>query len=647
MEDRRLAAIMFTDIVGYTALMGRDEDKAFQILRKNREIQRPLIKKYHGEWLKEMGDGILASFNSSSDAVRCADEIQQAAKKEGIALRIGIHEGEVVFEGGDVLGDGVNVASRLEEMAEKGCINVSGAVYKDIKNKAGIKTEFLEEKTLKNVDEPIKIYRVSCEEFLEVISGTITSDSTLPDKKSIIVLPFVNISPDPDQEYFSDGLTEEIITDLSFIHDLLVISRNSAMTFKGTKLTTLEIAEKVNVHYVLEGSVRKAGNNLRIIAQLIDAKNDTHLWAEKYSGTLDDVFDIQEKVSRSIVDALKLKLSPDEDKKIEEKTIDNVHAYECYMRARQEVLKYTDDSLQRALKYLTNGLNIIGENILFYSGIGYVYYQYFDTGLRTDKDYGAKAEEYADKIFKLDPDSSHGHRLIGLVKLKRENTLEAYKHLKQAYISNPNDWDTLFWLIPILGAYLGKILAARPLVKKALEIDPLTPSSQAIPAILYWMEGRFDLALEYYDKWRQMEPDSLVAKWYFAQLLLWNHRVDEANKFIDEFAIDASGYPLSQLILFLKFAYQKKKKEAYASFNEEAKNLAWNDFHLPWYVAECFSLLDEREEAMRWLEHAVDRKFINYPLFAKLDPFLENIRGENRFKKLMKRVKHEWESFEV
>jgi class 3 adenylate cyclase len=163
-EDRRLAAIMFTDIVGYTALMGSDEDKAFKILRKNRNIQKPLIKKYNGKWLKEMGDGILASFNNSSDSVRYAGEIQHAVKKEGIALRIGIHEGEVVFEGGDVLGDGVNVASRLEEIADDGCINISGAVFKDIKNKAGISTEFIEEKTLKNVDEPVKVYRVSCEE---------------------------------------------------------------------------------------------------------------------------------------------------------------------------------------------------------------------------------------------------------------------------------------------------------------------------------------------------------------------------------------------------------------------------------------------------------------------------------------------------
>jgi tetratricopeptide (TPR) repeat protein len=317
------------------------------------------------------------------------------------------------------------------------------------------------------------------------------------------------------------------------------------------------------------------------------------------------------------------------------------------MRARQEIFKYTDDSLQRALQHLKNGQDIMGENILFYSGIGNVYYQYFDTKLRTDRDYGALTEEYAKKIFKLDPDSSHGHRLIGLVKLKRDNAYEGYKHLKQAYISDPNDWDTLFWLSYVLMAILGKKSEAVPLVQKVLEIDPLTPSSQSVPAMLNWMEGRFDLALKHFDKWRQMEPDSLVAKWYYAQLLLWNNRVDEANKFIDDFVRESPGHIMIRLLLFLRFAFQKKKKEAYAALNADVKNWAWDDFHLPWYGAECFALLDERQEAIDWLEHAVDRAFINYPLFAELDPFLENIRGEPRFKKLMERVKQEWESFEV
>jgi tetratricopeptide (TPR) repeat protein len=180
-----------------------------------------------------------------------------------------------------------------------------------------------------------------------------------------------------------------------------------------------------------------------------------------------------------------------------------------------------------------------------------------------------------------------------------------------------------------------------------LEIDPLTPVSQSSLACMNWMEGKFDLALEYMVKWSQMEPDSLLAKCYIAQLLLWNNQIDEANKFIDQFVKDASGHMLTQLILFLKYSFEKKKEEAYTIFNENIEEIAWNDFHLPWYVAECFALLDDKDKAIKWLEHAVDRSFINYHLFMDLDPFLENIRREERFKKLMERVKYEWENFEV
>jgi hypothetical protein len=265
-EDRRLAAIMFTDIVGYTALMGSDEDKAFKVLRKNREIQRPIIKKYRGECLKEMGDGILASFHTASDAVRCAGEIQQAVKEEGIGLRIGIHEGEVVFEGGDVLGDGVNVASRLEEFAEEGCINISGAVYSNIKNKAGIRTEFIEEKKLKNVYDPIRVYKVLSDEEVDKQGGK-ERKSTKPQinilrfilyglgiaiivifliwkfipfkenivlEKSIAVRPFWNESDDPENEYFVNGMCEEIRTHLSKIADLKVFSRSRSGCYLRT-----------------------------------------------------------------------------------------------------------------------------------------------------------------------------------------------------------------------------------------------------------------------------------------------------------------------------------------------------------------------------------------------------------------------------
>ena len=263
-------------------------------------------------------------------------------------------------------------------------------------------------------------------------------------EKSIIVLPFENMSPDPEQEYFSDGLTEEIITDLSLIHKLLVISRSSAMTFKGTKKKIKEIAREVNVQYVLEGSVRKTGNNLRITAQLIDAANDAHLWAEKFSGTLDDVFNIQEKVSREIVDALKLKLTLKEDKYISERPIRDVQAYECYLRATTDIVKMTEGSINQALQYLQNAVDIIGDNAQLYSVMAFAYWNLVNIGVKHE-DYIISAEEYANKALSLNPDTPLAHVILGYVDWNHQKMLESLPRFKRALENNP---DEIFGLVP-------------------------------------------------------------------------------------------------------------------------------------------------------------------------------------------------------
>ena len=275
-EDRRLAAIMFTDIVGYTKLMGSDEDKAFDMLARNHTMHETLIKKHNGMLIKEIGDGTLASFPLASNAVRCAIDIQKEAKSLKIPLKIGIHEGEMVLAGSDILGDSVNIASRLQESAEEGCINISGSVYKDIKNKSDIQTKFIEEKSFKNVDDPIKVYKVCCEEVEIENKPEISPNKET--ENSIAVLPFVNMSDDLAQEYFCDGMTEEIINALSHVESLKVIARTSAFMFKGKPKDMREIGKKLDVETLLEGSVRKAGNRLRITAQLIKVSDGSHLW---------------------------------------------------------------------------------------------------------------------------------------------------------------------------------------------------------------------------------------------------------------------------------------------------------------------------------------------------------------------------------
>jgi len=466
-------------------------------------------------------------------------------------------------------------------------------------------------------------------------------------KNSIVVLPFENISSEESQDYFCDGMTEEIITDLSSIHDLRVISRSSAMMLKGSKKAVRDIAKELNVQYILEGSVRKAENDIRITAQLIEATSDAHLWAEKYSVKLDDVFDIQEKVSRSIVDALKLKLSPEEVRGIAEHAIDNAQAYEWYIRARQEFWKYTEDSLNRCLQYLKNGETIVGDNALLLAGIGFVYFQFYDSGIRLETEYIQNAESYGKKALHLNSDSPHAHRLLGLVQLKKTGSTEAYGYIKKAHQLDPNDPDTLLWLGYILSLIKGRISESEPYVRKLLSIDPLIPANQSAVAGWHLAQGELEQSLSHFRKWYHMEPDSSVGRWHLAVNLALNQKQEESISLIEQTDKDIPGGPMNTFGLILKCAIKGEKESIKELLTDEITQMAWNDFHLPWFMAQCFALLNQKSRALDWLEQAVEQGWTNYPLFSTYDPFLENIRGEPRFKKLMKRVKYEWENFEV
>jgi serine/threonine protein kinase len=466
-------------------------------------------------------------------------------------------------------------------------------------------------------------------------------------KKSIVVLPFENLSPDPDQEYFCDGMTEEIITDLSHIHDLLVISRSSAMTFKGTKSTIKEIADKVNVRYVLEGSVRKAGNNLRITAQLIDARTDAHLWAEKYSGTLDDVFDIQEKVSRNIADSLKMKLSPEEKKGLAERPFKDVKVYKCYLKAKHEIDTFTKDGVERAIQLLESGLKIIGESAILYAGLGYAYWQYFN--IEAQEKYLDKGLGYARKALELDPDSSEAHFITGNLYFFHGVPRDIRKiifHLKKALELDPNNCEALFHL-EVVYLFIGKTAAAASLIKRHLSIDPLSFYGHWSDSMFHLFEGRPGQALEPMEKAYQAASGVPVMAISYALTLAYNGRHEEAFSIIDQTREEAPDHVFTQVGIFLKYALQGKREEALRSVTPQV--LVWGriDFTSPWFLAGPYSLIGETEEALNWLEQGVNLGCINYPFLNEYDSFLENIRGEPRFKKLMERVKREWENFEV
>lgn len=471
------------------------------------------------------------------------------------------------------------------------------------------------------------------------------AQTAAPVETSIVVLPFDDLSPEGDNSYFSDGLTEEIITDLSRIRNVRTITRRSASILKSTTKDITTIGSELNVKYVLEGSVSKIGSDFRITTQLMDTAQDKQVWAERFSGTMEDVFEIQENLSRSIVEALKLKLTPEENQKIARRPFDNVVAYDFYLKARQEIWSWDEAALGRALENLQKGLDIVGENVLLYAGMGYVNWQYYNAGIKMDERYLNKVKEYADKIFDLDPGSSYGHFLLGLYHTMGNNQ-ESVRHLKKALEKDPFNADALFWLVAVYG-HVGKTLEAIPLVERLLRIDPFNPINYSLPGWLLCFSGEFKLALGPFEKMYEMVPDNPAARGLYAMILIYNERNEEAYALIDRIAEDNPGHFFAHLGLFLKYAHQGKKEEALKSITPELERVAGRDITYSWFIATGYAILDERDKALDWLENAVKWGLINYPLLAKYDPFLENLRSDERFQKLMEKVKKQWEDFQI
>ena len=349
--QRRLAAILVADVVGYSRLMEADEEGTRARLRLLQfELIDPKIAADGGRIVKTMGDGILVEFPSAVDAVRNGLDIQGAirrrntdvAEERQIGFRVGINVGDVIVEGDDIQGDGVNLAARLEQLCKPGEVYVSGTVYDQTAGKLTASFEDLGEQTVKNISKPLRVYRAYAELDADLQARHQAADSlqSPPDKPSVAVLPFNNLSGDIEQEYFSDGITEDIITDLSKISGLFVIARNSSFSYKGQSTDVRRVARELGVRNVLEGSVRKAGTRVRINAQLIDATSGGHLWAERYDGELDDIFSLQDEITRKIVSALEVKLTEGEQERERNLYVPNWEAYDCFIKGRYIVTEH-------------------------------------------------------------------------------------------------------------------------------------------------------------------------------------------------------------------------------------------------------------------------------------------------------------------
>jgi adenylate cyclase len=425
--ERRLAAILAADVVGYTRLMGADEAGTLQRLTELRQrVLEPLIAKHHGRIVKLMGDGMLVEFSSIVDAVNCA-MAWQANVAEGEAetdeakrlrFRIGINLGDVIVEGEDIHGDGVNIAARLEGLAHPGGICLSADTYRQVRGKIEAEFEDLGEQNLKNVAEPVQAYLIGTAGSVASAPSVLADALPLPDKPSIAVLPLINMSNDPDQDFLADGIAEDIITSLSKFGSLFVIARNSSFSFKGQQLEVKKIGKRLGVRYVVEGSVRRAGNRVRISAQLVDAIEDQHIWAERYDRDLEDIFAVQDEVTLAIVQAIEPRLISSEQQRALRKPPENLDAWENFQRGMWHLLKYSPQECQAAYSFLQRAIILDPNFAAAHACLGYAHC------LRVLHDISADpaedielALEAGRKAARLDEHEAYAYLTIGRAKI--------------------------------------------------------------------------------------------------------------------------------------------------------------------------------------------------------------------------------------
>jgi TolB-like protein/class 3 adenylate cyclase len=657
-SSHRLAAIMFTDVAGYTALMARDETHARQLLHRFHEVSIRCHEQFNGEVVNDMGDGCMSLFTSALEAVQCAIEMQRALKNEEpkVPLRIGLHLGEVARDESGLYGNAVNIASRIESIGYPGAILVSDRLYQELSNRSDLHFQSMGKFKLKNVPQSLEVYAVANEGIFvpapDKLSG---KGSPVPetvstrdeDQVSIAVLPFENMSADADQEYFCDGMSDEVITDLSRLKNLLVISRSSSAHLKGTNLDTRAISEKLGVQYLLTGGVRRAGDRLRITAQLVDAWEDRQVWADKFNGSLEDVFQLQEDISRRIVSSLNLQLSSREDRRLKDRPIGDIRAYEAYLLAYSEFTRFSKASLDRAMQLIDSAMEIIGPNVLLLSTKGQIYLRYIILGISPDPGLVDEAEDCLHQLVDMSPASAERHLLEGMIRFRQVRIQEAADHFKQALSYDPKNRDVLLFLC-VIYILAGHGDAAEAFLDDLLAVDPLNSSSHMMPGYIKASRGDLSGMVPHYRRAYEVDSANPFIVYMYGFM---NGRIlpaEEVCSVLDRLETLAPTHTHGRFAKFLKLALRQQRTEALkAGQDEQIRKAATNDEHAAWWMACIYAIMDEKKEALYWLEQAVELGYRNYPFLATHDPYLENIRGEKRFLDLMKRVRIYWETFQA
>ena len=505
MTTRRLAAILAADVVGFSSLMGQDEEGTLaRIKQLRREVVEPKVREHNGRVFKATGDGLLVEFPSPVEAVRCAVAIQETLRSKAaeepsqpLQLRIGINLGDIIIEeDGDVYGDGVNVAARLEQLADPGGISISGKVYEEVRDKLPYAFADRGEQQVKNIARPVRVYALRG--LKPSVSPRDPKVLPLPDRPSIAVLPFVNMSGDSDQVYFSDGITEDVITELSRFRELMVIARNSSFSFRGQSVDVREVGRSLGAGYVVEGSVRRAGDRVRITAQLVSAVSGAHLWAERYDRALEDVFAVQEEIAQRIVATVAQRVYEESEVAARRRQPEDIRAYDLFLQGLRLSDTFTPEAQARVQALFEQALQVDPGFARAYTGLSYVYMNRATdggVGVPREKDENrVTALRLAEQALALDPNDPRVHSTLGYMCLTWRQFDRAERHLDLARAMNPNDamiQITWAWV----QACVGKPERALPAAEIAFRLNPCHPNwyNYYLSRVLFLL-GRYTLA---------------------------------------------------------------------------------------------------------------------------------------------------------
>lgn len=594
--ERRLVAIMFTDLIGYTALGQRNESLSLALVEQQRKLIRPILKQHNGREVKIIGDGFLVEFSSALEAVSCAYDIQRAVREfniplEGeqrIHLRVGIHLGDVVeSEGGDISGDAVNVASRIEPLAEDGGACLTRQVFDHVQNKFELPLESLGEKKLKNVSVPIEVFKI-------IMPWENAGSAPRLDKKRLAVMPFVNMSTDPDDLYFADGLTEELISTISNIHELTVISRTSVMKYKEGRATVGEIGRALKVGSIIEGSARKSLNRARVTAQLIDANTDETFWSRTYDREMNDIFAIQSEIAEQVAQALRIQLLANEKGEIERKATASTEAYTMYLKGRYFWNERTKEGVGKAIKYFEEAIKIDPNYALAYSGLADCYTIYADWFWMDPREAFPKAKDYDLKALGIDPNLAEAHASLGI----------------------------------IYNSFEGKWKESEEELRKAIEMKPGLSYVHMWYALCLNVLGRQDESIKELNEAAKLDPLSMVVKVNLGAMLTFMGRAKEAIQLLTLLLKEDPNLVGGHETLGWAHFYDSQSSEAVAEIRQAVDLSKGNDTWMRTSLAVVLALSGARDEALKELEYLEELAKTSYVSKTQLAQVLFAL-GEN------------------